>query len=325
MRTRNARMRSLSCILMLGVCFICGGATCSRRNVALTLPPPPPVLGEAPGLPEVVAAVNRTASIRELSSNSATVDVVSMPALPKLSATIALRRERDFRLRASLPIVMGSGLDMGSNNEMFWFEVPEGMARTLYYARHDLYRQQLERAVLPVDPTWVTDSLGLVQIDPAQVVAGPVRRPDGKLEIRSTLPMPAGVFQRVCYVDAAAGHVTDQFLFSPSGVRIAESHASNHQYYVEQQCALPHTVEFSLTPNSGPPLEMRIDVGIYAVNQILSGDPNLFVIPQGASNSVDLTTISATSPGVVIPTSYQSQPSYQSPDIGPMPYRGLVR
>ena len=200
------------------------------------------------------------------------------------------------------------------------------MSRTLYFAHHEQYRRQLDRSILPVDPTWVTDALGLVQIDPAQVVAGPVKRPDGKLEIRSTLPMPAGVFQRVCYVDAAAGHVTDQFLFAPSGARIAESHASNHQYYVEQNCSLPHTVEFSLTPSTGRPLEMRIDVGIYAVNQILSGDPNLFVMPQGASQSVDLANIPpAGAPPAIAPTSYQTPSQYQSPAVGPLPYRGLVR
>jgi hypothetical protein len=262
-----------------------------------------------------------------LSTNTATVDVLSMPALPKLSATVAIRKERDFRMQAKLPIVMGSGLDMGSNDTLFWFEVPDGMgtSRTLYYARHDEYRQQLERSVLPVDPTWVTDALGLVQIDPAQVVAGPVLRPDGKLELRSTLPSPAGVFQRVCYIDADLGHVTDQFVFSPSGVRIAESHASNHRYYIDQQCSLPHTVQFSLTPSVGEPLSMQIEVGNYAVNQILSGDPNLFLVPQGASNAVDLTTIAPLAE--VAPTSYQppATPRYQSAEIGPMPYRGFVR
>lgn len=327
MRHDCARMRALIWGLMIGVCFVSGGATCARREPLLTLPPPPPVLAAAPGLSEVAAAVNRTSAIRELSTNTATVDVISMPALPKLSATIALKRERDFRLRASLPIVMGSGLDMGSNDTLFWFEVPEGMGRTLYYARHDQYRQQLQRSILPVDPTWITDALGLVQINPAQVVAGPVLRPDGKLEIRSHLPGPAGVFQRVCYIDASGGHVTDQFLFSPSNVRIAESHASNFQYYAGPQCSLPHTVQFLLSPATGPPLEMRIDVGSYAINQILSGDPNLFLIPQGASNSVDLTTLSPSPQSVIVPTNFQTpaQPAYRSAEIGPMPYRGLVR
>ena len=33
------------------------------------------------------------------------------------------------------------------------------LGKTLYYARHDQYQQQLDHAFLPVDPTWVNDPL----------------------------------------------------------------------------------------------------------------------------------------------------------------------
>ena len=65
MKPVDARTRSFAWILTLGICFVSGGATCARREVALTLPPPPPVLATAPDLNSVVAAVNRTASIRD--------------------------------------------------------------------------------------------------------------------------------------------------------------------------------------------------------------------------------------------------------------------
>lgn len=285
-------MRLLSCFGILLICFVSGGATCARRDVALTFPPPPPVLNDVPSLEEVTGAVNRTRSIRQLSSNSASVEVLSMPNVPRLGATLNLERERRFRLRASLPIVLGAGIDLGSNDEMFWFEVPEGVSKTLYYARHEEYQRQLNRAVLPVDPTWVMDALGLVQIDPGTVIAGPVRRQDGKLEVRNTMNMPDGVYQRVCLIEPRAGYVTHQFLYSPSGAEIARSQASNHVYYDQAQCVLPHSVELNLTPSVGPPLAMRINVSSYAVNQLLSGDPALFAMPSSASTAVDLTTLS---------------------------------
>ncbi len=61
-----------------------------RRDVPVPYPPPPPVLAETPELQDVLSAVNRTANVRELSSNSASVDVLSMPRVPKLNATLAL-------------------------------------------------------------------------------------------------------------------------------------------------------------------------------------------------------------------------------------------
>ena len=320
-------MRSLSWILMLAVCFVSGGATCMRRDVPMPFPPTPTVLTEAPSLQDVAAAVNRTSSVRQLSTNSASVEVLSMPRLPELNATLSLEREKNFRMQASLPVILGAGMDMGSNENVFWFEVPEGISKTLYYAEHDKYRQQLTRAILPVDPTWVMDALGLVQIDPSTVVAGPVRRTDGRLEVRSTMNLPGGMYQRVCLIHPNEGYVTHQFLYAPDGKLIASSEASQHQYYEAQQCVLPHQVKLNLQPAVGPALVMKIEVSSYAVNQLLSGDPQIFTMPQTASRAVDLTKLSApVSPQTSVSTLGGVAPTnYSASALGPMPLRGTVR
>ena len=288
-------MRNLVWLGMLLVVFVSGGATCARRDPHMAFPAPPPVLEQTPTADELAALVNRTDAIHELSTNSASVDVLSMPGVPQLGATMHLQRDRNFRLRAHLPVVFGAGVDMGSNDQLFWFEVPEGMSKTLYYARHEEYRQQLHRAILPVDPTWLIDAIGLVHLDPQTIVAGPVERADGLLEVRSTMDLPDGTYQRVCYVDPEAAYVTRQFLYAPDGRLIATAEASEHRYYEEHQCALPHRVRFELTPAAGPPLAMQIEIGSYAVNQLLSSDPQLFSMPESASQAVDLTTL--TPPG----------------------------
>lgn len=320
----DARMRLLGPIGALCICFVSGGATCSRRAAPMPYPPPPVVFDETPSLAEITNVVNRTQNVRQLSSNTAKVEMLSMPSLPRLSATLNLQRERNFRLRASLPILLGAGLDLGSNDEMFWFEVPEGVSKTLYYARHDEYQQQLQRAILPVDPTWITDALGLVQINPAAVISGPVLRDDGRLEIRESIVLPGGNYQRVFYIDRNAGYVTHQLLYSPSGQLIAQSYASNHAYYEAQQCALPHQVELQLTPAVGPPLEMRIEIGSYAVNQLLSGDPQLFTMPTGASQAVDLTKLGAAPITGPLSTTPASTPiDYTATAPTAYPLRGL--
>ncbi|EMI22303.1 hypothetical protein RMSM_00750 [Rhodopirellula maiorica SM1] len=315
-------MRTWLWIGTLMICFVSGGATCARREAPMPYPPPPVAFNETPSLDELAAVMNRTGSIQQLSTNTATVEVLTMPNIPKLSATLSLQRERRFRLRASLPIVLGAGMDMGSNDEVFWFEVPEGvtMSKTLYYAEHAKYRQQLQRAVLPVDPTWVMDALGLVQLDPATVVNGPVKRDDGKLEIRSVIQMPDGLYQRVYLIEPSAGYVTNQFMYSPDNHLIAQSTATNHRYYAEHQCALPHQVELNLTPAMGQPLSMKITIGSYTVNQLLSGDPQLFTMPQDASQMVDLTTLSATvaAAAATTPTEYTADLHMAMPLRGTM-------
>ncbi|MFK8110601.1 MAG: hypothetical protein AB8B91_00275 [Rubripirellula sp.] len=297
------------------------GCASARRGAQIQLPPPPVVLSDMPTMEQVVAVVNRTQNVRQLSSNSTEVEVLSMN-VPRLSATLNLEREKKLRLRAGIPMLLGAGMDLGSNDETFWFEVPEGvgMSKTMYYARHDQYREQLNRAIFPVDPTWVMDALGLVQINPANVVDGPVKRPDGKLELRDTMMMPDGMYQRVCFVEPSAGYVTDQFLYAPNGVEVARSLASDHRYYNETQCALPHTVELTLKPAGGQPLSLRIKVGTYAVNQLLSGDPNLFTMPSSGAKAVDLTKLSA--PASLAPT---APVNYSATAPSAYPIRGTLR
>ncbi|QDT04388.1 hypothetical protein K227x_27790 [Rubripirellula lacrimiformis] len=332
-------MRAFGIIAMGFVLFVSGGATCARRQPAIPYPPPPVVFNETPTLQEVATVVNRTANVQQLSTNSASIELLSMPSVPRLSATMNLQREKNFRLRGSIPILLGMGFDMGSNQDVFWFEVPEDMSKKLYYASHQAYQQQLDRAILPVDPTWIMDALGLAQIDPNTVVAGPILLPDGKLQVRSTIASSIGNYQRDLFIEPKAGYVTDQYLYNPSGQLVAQSQASNHRYYEAQQCVLPHRVDLNLVPGAGmgPPLTMRIDISDYTVNQLLSGDPNLFTMPTSASRQVDLTTLSGGMPMAATGTSPNtstgigtrpivSGPSEYSADASSAyPLRGTIR
>lgn len=283
--------RAAAWLLMLLTLHVAGGATCYRQTAPVDPLPPPQVFQALPTLEELAEVVNRTDAIGQLASNSVSVEVPSMRNVPRLSATLAIDRPRNFRMRASLPIMLGSGMDMGSNDQVFWFQVPEGMSQTLYYASHEQFQRQPVRSVLPVDPTWVGDALGLVHLDPQQVVEGPILRTDGRLEVRSMMTMVDGLYSRVCIIEPTAGYVTDQMLYGPDGRMVAAASGSMHRYYPEQQVALPHRVQLKLLPSDGPPLELHLDIGTYVVNQMLSGDPQLFTMPGDASQQIDLSTL----------------------------------
>lgn len=306
-------MRHLFClILMLGVVFVSGGATCVPQRAQPSFPPPP-VLSDLNSLESVIAAVNRTDNVRQLSTNSASIRDLNQKT-PKLGATVHLQRDKDFRLRAKLPIIMGASMDVGSNNEVFWFEVPEGMTRTMYFARHDQYVNNLENAAIPVNPAWLIEALGLVHLDPSLVLQGPVSRNDGLLEIRSW--MPDRVHQRVCYIDAQGGYVTQQLLTKPNinggETILAESRTSDHRYDSAAQCVLPHLIQIRLLPIAGQEMNLQIEVNQYSVNQLLSGEADLFVMPQTAGNIQDLTRLSAAPSPSRMPTEYIAQPPLQS-------------
>lgn len=280
-----------SSLAMLSFTALTSIGGCSRSVTVSTGPPPPPIFDTTPDINALAAAINRTDAIRELSTNSASLDVLSMTAVPRLTANMHLQRDRNFRLKASIPIIMGSGIDLGSNANEFWFEVPEGMTQTLYYANHQQYASQLNRAILPVDPSWMIDAIGLARLDPQTVLSGPVTRTDGLIEVRNAVATPAGTYQRVCFIEPQAGYITHLFLYAPDQRLVAKSHATKHQYYESVNSVLPHAVKMELYPSTGPPLAIQLDVASYSVNQLLSGDPQLFAMPE-TRNRVDLLQIS---------------------------------
>ena len=286
-----ARHQPIVAVLITATVMLTGGATCNRQ-VASPFPPPPPIaISATPTIDEIATAINRSQNVREISCNNADIEITSMPSLPRLSATMHARRDRDLRLRAKVPLVLGSGIDIGSNDQQFWFEVPEGLRKVMYHARHDQYAALTHRQVLPVDPTWFIDAIGLPEIDPTTVIAGPLRRSDGAIEVHTTLPDQSGL--RIAYVDPAAGYVTDQFIYDDRNRLIARSTASQAVYYPTGEttgAVLPHRVELAIAPESGPPLTMAIQIGSYSVNQLLSGEPDLFQMPT-STTAVDLASL----------------------------------
>ncbi|WP_390179963.1 hypothetical protein [Rhodopirellula bahusiensis] len=262
---------------------------CVRAVSNTPFPAPPVVLNASPDIYQLAAAVNRTDAVQQLSTNSAKLDVLSMPAVPKLNATVNLQREKQFRLKASVPVIMGAGIDLGSNENEFWFEVPETMTKkTLFHANHSEYAAQLNRSILPVDPSWLIEAIGLARLDPSSVLGVPVLRSDGLIEVRTSVPSSSGTYQRVIFIEPSEGYVTNLFLYSPDVRLVAKSVSSDHRYNEAANVVLPHRVKMELFPAAGPPLAMQLEVASYTVNQLLSGDPELFTMPTTNPNKVDL-------------------------------------
>lgn len=297
--TRSHYLRLLATLFVV---WIAGGAACFRQQRVADFAAPPIVFESVPSLEELAEVVNRTDSIRKLQSNSATVTAPSMSD-KGLTSTLVLERDKRFRMKGKISPLPVTVFDLGSNEEMFWLQVPEGVRQTLYFARHDAYAQQSQRMILPVDPTWLINALGLVHLDPADVIEGPTRRPDGQLEVRSQLSMPDGPYRRVCVINDQTGVVTEQYLYGPSNQLVARALASQHRYYEAEQCSLPHLVKIHLQPAAGPPLALEMEIGQYTINEILSGDPDLFKMPQNASEQINLAAL-----GGLPPTAFPGSP-----------------
>jgi hypothetical protein len=266
-------MRHWLYLLALVALFAAGGASCPPRRAAGPLAPV--VFAAPPTLENAVAAVNASsASIRTLQADNASLSTAGLPAM---RTNLVVERPRRFRMRAEVTALTGPELDLGSNEDLFWMWVKRNRPPAVYYARHDQFQRSAARQMLPIEPEWLIEALGLVYLDPSQQHEGPIARPDGNLEIRSRIPTAGGEMGKVLVIDRQFAWVLEQHVYDTSGQLIASVRASRHRWYPNERVSLPGRIEIGVPAAQ---MSFQLDVGGYAINQ-LSGDPaQLWSVPQ---------------------------------------------
>lgn len=322
--TACPRIRSLAALLALlaaGGCHSCPWA--KPRE-----PRPPVVFATPPGLQELVAAVNNNSGrIRQLQTTSARLSAEGFPAL---QADIAYEQTRRFRLRAQLPVFgTGQQLDLGSNDEIFWVWVNDevlgmrlqsGPRSPIYYARHDDFQSAATRDLIPIEPRWVIDLLGLVQLDPAASYEGPYATAPDRLELRTRVPTRGGDMLRVISIHNQYGWILEQQLYDPTGL-VATAKASRHRYYETEGVSLPRLINVQVAPGRPGQMAFQVEVGDYIVNQLI-GDPTQLWQPPEAS---DRPVMNLADPQVLGSVDPQPQPLARSEPVPGLSYRPQYR
>ena len=255
--------------------------------------PSPVVFTGPPSANDVVRALNSNiAPIRQLHAESASV---SAAGYPPLRANLDFERPHKFRLRAQL---IGPVLDLGSNDELFWLWLKHNPQPAVYFARHDRFAVSPVRQVLPIDPLWFTEALGVVQLDPLAKYEGPIPVGPGRFELRARVPAAGGEQTRVWIVDDKHGWVLEQRLFDARNQLLASAKAMEHRHYPAENVSLPHRVDIQIPPAQ---LAMSISVTNYQINSLFGDPAQLWVLPQFEGYPlVDLadpnTRLSATEP-----------------------------
>ena len=231
------------------------------------------VLRQGAGLEEVIAAVNRNNSqIQSLYSESATLKT---PGYPPLNAKFAYQRPNYFRLRASL--VGREEVDLGSNPELFWFWVKPNQPPALYFCRHDQFATSRARQMLPIQPNWLIEALGTLEIDPNLHHDGPYPDKDNRVQIRTIIDMPDGQRNmKVTVIDAVSAWVMEQRIYDGQGQLRARSVAESYRRDPKSGLYVPTAVQVEC-----PPLQfsMRIDLGGVQVNEPIINAGELWALP----------------------------------------------
>jgi hypothetical protein len=238
-------------------------------------PPAPEVLVVGSSLDQVISAVNQNAArIQSYQTNTASITVPGMPAIPLLRGNIAAQRPGRVHLQASTSLT-GAEVDLGANDELFWFWVKRNEPPALYFARHDQFCGSAAQKLLPIEPEWLLDALGFVEFKPGDHHEGPLPAGKGKVEIKSTVQGRCGVMTKRTIIDQRRAWVLEQHVYDRMGTLIASVVAKSHRYYPQAGVSLPQELEIRIPASD---LAMSIDVGTVQINT-LTENPQLWAMP----------------------------------------------
>jgi hypothetical protein len=289
-------------------------------------PAAPQVLQLGASREQIIAAVNQNSSrIRSLTVTNASITIPDAMNLPLLNGNIAAERPGRFRLTAGTAVT-GQEIDLGSNDELFWLWVRRNQPPAVYFCRHAQFANSSIRQIMPVEPSWLLAALGMVDIDPASVIDGPVPsvRGQGTVELRTWLPSASGNLQRVLLIDATRAWVVEQHVYDQAGTTLlASAVAESHRYYPVEQVSLPERISIQLLPAK---ISLKISLGTVQINQLQGDRTQLWTMPTfegypqhdlgGAAFGTPLPNQPAVQPPIsssIIPAAYPNYPTTPYP------------
>jgi len=262
--------RTVQRLLVVVGLFSLSGPGCAwlraRQPAPLRAQLPP-----SPTLEQVIRVVNHNSS--QIHSFTTDEAVLSVSGTPSLRTNIAFERPRRLRLRAGTGLT-GTELDLGSNDSLFWVWVMR--QPPLYYCRHDQFAASPARKMLPIEPEWLIEALGVTQFDPALVHQGPTVHPDGRLEVRTVRQTADGPATKRTIVDGTTGVVLEQSVYDAQGNLVAHARASRHRRDPMSGLIMPRVVEIDCPRVQ---FSMRLDLGNVRINPAEGVPAELWAMP----------------------------------------------
>jgi hypothetical protein len=284
--------------------------------------PPPIAFSALPSPTEAVAAVNaNTQRVQSLQTQGATI---SIPGAPSIGADIAVERPRRLRLRAKTQL-LGPELDLGSNDELFWLWAARMPDPSVFFSRHDQFATSKARQMLAIEPAWLIEALGLVEIDPASVLEGPHAASGDRVQLRTTLASAGGQHTRLLILHSRYAWVLEQHVFDERGQLIASARNGGHEYHAVDGVSLPRRIEIEVPQGL---LRLQLDVDRWAINQPFADGTTTFELPRSQLGNYPF--VDMADPRFVPPTGNSPTPpptpraAQQPPTATPRRLRGFA-
>jgi hypothetical protein len=184
-----------------------------------------------------------------------------MPITLNPSAYVAVERDMNFRLRATL--FSSDVADFGSNAEEFWFWIRDCEPNRVFHARHEELPEVSRRLPVPFQPAWLMEALGVREIDPAKIT---VQQPGPEANTVNLVfedVSPSGErIRREMLVDSRLGIILGHTLYDGTGRMVARARLSDHRRE-PAGVVMPHRVRLEFPQSE---MVMTMDLGEIEVN-----------------------------------------------------------
>jgi hypothetical protein len=273
-------MRNISQVL-LALLVLCAAPGCAWLQKLTSTNSSPLVttraIPENATLSEVIATVNRTPGlITSMKTTNATVSGrAGLLPIPSLSANIALERPQRFRLVGELGTLGGQEVDLGSNEELFWFWVKRNQPPAIFYSRHEEFAQSAARQAWPIDPMWLMDAFGLAMLDPDGQHSGPQPVGKGRLEVRTVFPSGAEQWTKVSRIDSYLGQIVEQHVYNGNTL-VASVLMRDHRPDATYGLMVPRVLELKWPSTN---LSLKVNLGDVTVNSTEEQNAALWTMP----------------------------------------------
>jgi hypothetical protein len=230
-------------LVVLALTSVQSGCAWTRNLCGLQPPPAPCVLTADASKEEIVAYLNdNTHKLTSWKTDKATIWTRGKGGIPvRVGATVAVESPRNFRLIAQS--VMGNEVDLGSNQEHFWFWNKHNDEKHVFRARHD-EPGKLRRFPIPFQPDWIIEALGVIDIDEEEVTMQPGQPGSNTVVFMADRVSPQGFkIRKVTVVDTCRGVVREHGLYDARGQLIARAILSDHVRDRATQAVLPRQIE----------------------------------------------------------------------------------
>jgi len=263
--------------LLVIVLLLNGGCKTLQTVVFGTKPAAklPIVFTTTPTLGQVKEEFNkRYAGIQSLSTSTATFSMSSVLITMK-SCKIAYEKPKKLRVLGGIT-GMGTEFDLGSNDELFWFWAKRLEPKAVYYARHDEFANSPSRSIIPIEPEWLIETLGIIELKETDTHEEPKRDEEGNLQVTSYLKTPRGVYPRMITFNPQTGAILKYAIYAPNGLPFVGAILSNHE--VDPVTGILYAKKIVITcPEANETI--TINMGSVSFNSSGGFSPDAFVMP----------------------------------------------